>query len=440
MLIYDLGALLLIGIGHIYFFQLLLGNTKISLGFVGLIGLLFVTFLSISLSLTGLSELNLIVLSLLLIVLGVVERKYRLGQIIYFTLLNIVLFTMVKNGLFTIVYALYMESSLKYYVWTPGMLHFGTITFMVLGLFISRNRIKATGSYLLQSKVYWPTFIVLIACTVMLLIVNYPKITILAQLNATYGEQLYMIVLLIALILMTIIAITTYVSKKRLMEQHEQSKQEQLMTYIEKLEFLHDELTTFRHDYSNLLLSLDQSISSNNLEQVKLIYEQTISPTATIINHQQLELTKLSRVEQAELKSILSMKVLEAQRQGLTIHLDIPEPITYSLLPMDELVRIISVLLDNGLEEAGKSNEKFVQVALFQVEQKQYFVVQNSLNTKLNVKAIYQKSFSTKGEGRGVGLFSLQRIIERYPYVTLTTKVSGSMFIQELLIKPIMKK
>lgn len=440
MLFYDILSLILIGVGHVYLFQLFLGNAKISMRFVFMMSVLFSAFLSVVLMNTGLVELNIIAICLFLVVLGLMEG-HRFGPVLYYTLLSVVLFTVVKNGLLMIIYELYMESPLNYYIWTPNMLQFVTLILIVVSLFLARHVIATAGQYLVKSKVYVPTYGILAVCTGMLLIVNYPKLQVLADLNAKYGEQLYMVVLLAALMLMSVIALTTYVSKKRLIEQHEQSKQEQLMEYVEKLEFLHDELATFRHDYSNLLLSLEQSIQTNNMAQVKQIYEQTIAPTASIMNNQQLELTKLMRIEQPELKSLVSVKVLAAQRKGLAVHLDIPEPVQFSSLPMDEMLRVVSVLIDNAMEEAEKSAEKLVQVALFQVGQKQYLVVKNSISSaELHVEALYQKSFSTKGSGRGIGLFSLQRIIQKYPNVTLMTKVEAGVFTQELLMKPFVKK
>lgn len=436
MLLFDLASLICIGIGHIYLFQLLLGNSTISMRFVIVIGTLFTAFLSIILALTGFVELNVILLFAFLLFLGLLQKKHRFLEVVYFTLISIVLFTVVKNVLFTIVYGLYMESPFNYYIWTDSVLNISALLLILSVIFLARNVIKLAGTYLLQSKLYIPSYVFLIICTLLLLIVNYPTIGMLAKLNESYGKQLYMVVLLIALVLLTFISITTYISKERLIEQHELSKQEQLLAYVEKLEFLHDELATFRHDYANLLLSLEESIRANDLQQVKQIYEQTIAPTATMINHHQLELTKLSRLAVPEVKSLLSMKVLAAQRKALAVYLDIPLPIEQIAMPMDEFIRVMSVLLDNAMEEAEKSEEKIIQIALFEVGHLQYFIVKNSIRTAtLNVETLYNKSFSTKGEGRGIGLFSVQRIIQKKPNVTLLTKVEDTLFTQELMIK-----
>ena len=101
MLLFDLVTLIFIGIGHIYFFQLLLGNTNISMRFVIVIGILFTAFLSIILALTGFVELNVILLFTFLLFLGLLQKKHRLLEIVYLALMSIVLFTVIKNGIFT---------------------------------------------------------------------------------------------------------------------------------------------------------------------------------------------------------------------------------------------------------------------------------------------------------------------------------------------------
>lgn len=436
MLFYDLLSIICIGIGHIYLFYLLSGNNKISATFIILLGVLFSTLLAISLTLTGFVELNVIVLLVFLCILGLVMKKHPFKYIIFYSCMSIVLFTVLKNGLFTIIYELYMDSPFNYYVWTKSAINFCALLIILVAFVLARNFIKAAGHYLIHSKLFVPSFVFVTVCTVLLLIVNYPTIGFLATINQYYGQQMYMIVLLIATLLMLIITISTYVSKERLIQKHEQSKQEQLMEYVEKLEFMHDELATFRHDYSNLLLSLEESIRANDLQQIKQIYEQTLAPTASTMNHQQLELTKLSRVQLPEVKSVLSVKILAAQRKHLKVHLDIPHSIAQIAMPMDQFVRIVSVLLDNATEGAAKSNKKVIQIALFEVNNTCYFVVKNSIDpSAMDMEQLYKKQYSTKGESRGYGLFSVQRIVNKYPHITLSTLMDDKMFSQELIIK-----
>lgn len=440
MNIYNIASTMLIGIVHVYAFQLFLGNANVSKRFVFMIGILFSTVVMTVLTATHFVEFNLLAIFTFLVLLGLIEKQ-PIVRVMYFALLSIVLMTVVKNGLFQIVHYAYIESPFSYYVSTPSLLLLCTLLFIVIMLFILRHSLAVAGRYLTESRLYVPTYMMLIMCNVLLAIVNYPTIQLLAKLNVQYGEQLYTFVLLIALLFMIVIVLTIYRSKKRLIEQHEQSQHEQLMQYVEKLEFLHDELATFRHDYSNVLLSLEQSIAANDLNEVRRIYNDTIAPTARIMTYEQLELTKLARLQQPELKSAISVKVLEAQPKGLSIHLDIPDPIAFQSIPMDDLLRIVTILINNAIEAAEQSTKKLVHVALFPVDSVQYIVVQNSIDAcRDNLTTLYTKGISTKANDRGIGLFSMKRLVQKYPYVTIKTMQQNDTFIQELAIKPFTNK
>lgn len=438
MLLYDLASALLLGFGHIYLFLLLLGKLKMPVGYILLSTIFITAFLGISITVSGgYSELNMIVLFVYLVLLGSIKKSAKQLHIIYFALMSIVLFTVIKNGLYALSLNLYIESPFNLYVWTQNAIHFYTILIIVIGFYFLRYVIKSVGIFLITSRVYIPSFILIVICSLLLLIVNYPATAILAEMNRQYGEQMYLIILLLAIVFLLFITINVYRSRERLIEKHEQFQHEQLMDYVSKLEFMHDELSTFRHDYTNLLLSLEESIRANDIDQVKQIYETTVAPTATIMNHQQLELTKLSRIQMPELKSVLSMKVLEAQRTQLTVHLDIPHNITTIDVPSDQFIRIISILIDNAFEEARKSQEKTVQIAIFEVDPlTQYFIVKNDIHTShIDLEQLYSKHYSTKGDHRGYGLFSVKRLVNKHPNMTLTTLVEANKFEQKMIIK-----
>lgn len=396
---------------------------------------LFVFLLVVLLNRTGFVELNIIILFLFLLLLGTLYKNHTIWQIIYIALLSIILFTVIKNSFFSIFYWLYMESSFNYYSWTPSAINCFTL-FIILGLlYLLKNDIKAAGSYILQRRFFYITYGIVIICTLLLIVVNYPTLTILATTNQRYGEYMYMLIFLAVIIFLLVLIIKMHVAKERLIEKHAKTEYEQLMTYVEKLEFLHDELSSFRHDYTNLLLSIEQSIKNEDIEQVKSIYANTIAPTINILTLQQLELTKLARVEQPELKSLLSVKTLAAQRQSISVHLDIPQKISYIAIPSNELIRILSVLVDNAIEETVTSKQKILQIALFEMNDTQHIIVKNSLCATKELTTMYRRNVSTKGQKRGIGLFSVQRMLKKHSNATLLTKMDENFFVQELIIK-----
>lgn len=208
MIFYDIAAMALIGIGHLYLFSLLIDYKKFSLGYVLVIGVLLTFFVGISITLTGLVELNVVLLSLFLVLIGLMNKKLKPLTVIYFALCSMVLFTVIKNGLFSLVRGLYIESPFNYYSWTDSALHFWTLVVLVLAMYIARKKIEQIGRYMVASRWYIPSFILAIVCTLLLLVINYPTISLLAQINALYSKQIYSIILLLSVLLMLIVTIS----------------------------------------------------------------------------------------------------------------------------------------------------------------------------------------------------------------------------------------
>ena len=61
-------------------------------------------------------------------------------------------------------------------------------------------------------------------------------------------------------------------------------------------------------------------------------------------------------------------------------------------------------------------------------------MIRNPVIEEVPVSRIWKDGYSTKGEGRGTGLTSFQRIVERYENVASLTRQGDGYFIQELKI------
>jgi len=104
---------------------------------------------------------------------------------------------------------------------------------------------------------------------------------------------------------------------------------------------------------------------------------------------------------------------------------------------MDIFVRSLTILIDNAIEAVEQLENKQIQIAIFNTDKKnQYIIVKNSYEEQtIDISTIYTKNQSSKGEKRGLGLYSLRKMLEQTPNMSLTTTNTNGMFTQELLIK-----
>ena len=60
-------------------------------------------------------------------------------------------------------------------------------------------------------------------------------------------------------------------------------------------------------------------------------------------------------------------------------------------------------------------------------------IVENSIKSeKVKVSRIFVRGHSSKGEGRGIGLYNVNSILEKYPKSTITTRSANHLFSQTI--------
>ena len=100
-----------------------------------------------------------------------------------------------------------------------------------------------------------------------------------------------------------------------------------------------------------------------------------------------------------------------------------------------ELSKFLGILLDNAIEESLESKEKIVYLWLGKSEDSVTIIIGNSFKSKPDLYKVSQQGYSTKGEGRGMGLSYIRKTIEEFhSNVLLNTLIEGNVFKQELHI------
>jgi len=217
--------------------------------------------------------------------------------------------------------------------------------------------------------------------------------------------------------------------------QRQKDEQENLQRYTKEIEIQYTEMRKFKHDYQNILSSLDSFVAEEDFEGLKNYYLEKIKVTSEIMNKHLFQLEALSKIEVREIKSILAMKLMRAQEQGIDVIFEAIDTIT--TIPLDSvvLVRALGILLDNAIEELVELNDGKLLVGVLKSERSITFIVQNTCRDNIpRVHHLKQLGFSTKGDGRGVGLNNLSEFVKGYSNMSVETTISGNQFIQKVMI------
>lgn len=433
---YDIIAMILIGISHVLLYIRLIRYDQLSTKMIVAVSLVFTILLVIVVTATGYPEFNTVLVLLFLVSLGLMKRSLPVMQSLYFALISLVGITFAKMVLMEIGFQLFMLSPLNLYMWTYSIIHLIISIGMIISIILWRNQIQKFAQYMINSRLYYISYLVLFIGLVIEVILTTPSIQFLASLHQQYGEVSYIAALIVFFVLLLVALIGSHLAREKLVEEQQERLHRERLDYVEKLEFTYAELVSFRHDYLNILLALDGAIRTNDIDQIKKVYDEVIAPTSQLINDQELDLVKFSSIKIPEVKSVLSVKVVAARQQKLQVLVDIPEDIEQITMPVVDFIRASSILLDNAIEEALQSKEKALQIAFFEIEGQQFFIVRNSCQQqRIDLQKIYENRYSSKEGDRGYGLFSLKRMIDKTNYATLETSFTAPYFIQTLRLK-----
>ncbi|HFI0305362.1 TPA: sensor histidine kinase [Streptococcus suis] len=208
-----------------------------------------------------------------------------------------------------------------------------------------------------------------------------------------------------------------------------------LEDYSKQVENLYREVKGFRHDYANLMTTLRLAIEDNDIEQIKDIYQTVLKDSSKEFRTSKYDIGHLVNIDNSALKSLLASKFLQANDNNVSVSLEVPEVIKPQGMELVDFITIVSILCDNAIDAAIDAATPKVTIAFLTVNDKQMFIIEN--NTKeerVDLSELYAFGHSSKGEGRGIGLYNVMKILERYPHVSLNTTSASYLFCQSLEI------
>lgn len=210
-----------------------------------------------------------------------------------------------------------------------------------------------------------------------------------------------------------------------------------LEEYTSELEVMYDDLRRFRHDYKNILYSLDSSLETNNLDHAKHLLSQLASSNTTDIKIPISILNALQNVLDPEIKSIIYGKMSKAIENNLHPRLEVIRPIRLTeTLKSFDAVRILAILLDNAINGALQSEEKNLSCSIFENENAQFIIIGNStFEDKIDLNKMDQDASSVNLLSQHhLGLRNLQIILGQYPNAARDRSANHHWFEQRIIV------
>jgi len=212
-----------------------------------------------------------------------------------------------------------------------------------------------------------------------------------------------------------------------------QDSYNRLQEYTNQIENMYSSLRSFKHDYSNIMLSMSGYIEANDMDGLKEYFDKEILPLSKEITKNTAHINQLMNIKTTELKSIISSKLLYAIELNINVNIEVTDEIVS--LPIDtlDLCRVIGIFLDNAIEATLETDQPSIRFALINLETEYIFVISNTFLEKgIPYAALAKPNVSTKGANRGIGLYNAHEIISRYNHAFLDTEIQDKIFVQRL--------
>ncbi|OPZ90271.1 MAG: Sensor protein CitS [Firmicutes bacterium ADurb.Bin419] len=205
--------------------------------------------------------------------------------------------------------------------------------------------------------------------------------------------------------------------------------------YSKTIEHLYESMRKFKHDYKNILLSINYYIEQKQYYELEQYYKNHVLTTKSFVETNDYAFS-LRNIKISPLKALIASKLITANNNKINVFVDITEEIEKIYIDHIDAIRLFGILLDNAIEACIETEDKKLNFGAVYRGNSLVFIIENSCipNTPPIFK-LMEKGFSTKGEGRGMGLINVKEILGNYENSTFNIEVMDEFFRVEIWMR-----
>lgn len=188
-----------------------------------------------------------------------------------------------------------------------------------------------------------------------------------------------------------------------------------------------NDLSCFKHSYDNTLACIHGYIENGKIDELR---DYLQSKTTKQISMNMTSAEMLRRIHNAGLAGLLYSKYSAIQDKGLNAHIIVDSDVDVD--NNDSLFNSLGIIIDNAIEAAVESIEKYMKLYIAKNDNEIIFIVVNTANNIPELSKIYEKGWSTKGTDRGLGMWILKKNLINNKNMLYNISIEGNIVKQEL--------
>lgn len=207
-----------------------------------------------------------------------------------------------------------------------------------------------------------------------------------------------------------------------------------LFNYVQNFEEWIEKEQLSRHEHKNQLavlrtLAKDKKVKS----KIDELLDDNINIEDEVVN-------KLKDLPKGGLKGLMYYKAAIAQKKQIKLVVDVSlkSKTKFKNLSEDQIktiCKLIGIYFDNAIEASVETRNKYLLLEIYELSDKINIVISNSFVMSDNFSNRNKKGISTKGEGRGNGLYYANNILSKNKWLESKQEVIDEYYIQTLSIK-----
>ena len=248
--------------------------------------------------------------------------------------------------------------------------------------------------------------------------------------TSSFFNQEYIVnfIIMIIFIIITYIFIESQNKYKKL-----ESEYDYLFSYVQNFEDWIEKEQLNRHEYKNQLAVL------RCLTKDKKVKEKIDEILEDNINIEGQAVTNLKNLPKGGIKGLMYYKAALAQKKKINLTTDVSIESKGLLTKLSEkqvriLCKLIGIYFDNAIEAAAESRKKNLMIEIYELKDRVSIVFSNTFKRHKNMKDRNKKGVSSKGEGRGNGLYFASKLIKENKWLEQKQEIIDNYYIQQIFV------
>lgn len=207
-----------------------------------------------------------------------------------------------------------------------------------------------------------------------------------------------------------------------------------LFNYVQNFEEWIEKEQLNRHEYKNQLAVL-RTVAKDKKVKSKIdeILDDNINIEDEVVN-------KLKDLHKGGLKGLMYYKAAIAKKKKINLVVDVSLKAKTKFKNLSEeqiktICKLIGIYFDNAIEASVETRSKYLLLEIYELSDKINIVISNSFVMSDNFTERNKKGISTKGIGRGNGLYYASNILSKNKWLESKQEVIDDYYIQTLSIK-----